>query len=59
METNVHLIEIYEADDGWRWRAKAENGEIVATGESHTRYEDAHRAAQGVFPNTLIISEGQ
>lgn len=28
----------------WRWRFKADNGEIVATGEGHTRREDAERA---------------
>lgn len=27
-----YLIETYEAPDGWRWRAVAVNGRIVATG---------------------------
>jgi uncharacterized protein YegP (UPF0339 family) len=50
MDTNVNEVEIYKADDGWRWRAKAGNGEIVATGESHGTAADAQRAAMGVFP---------
>ena len=34
-----------EGEEGqWRWRVKAGNGEIVATGEGHTRKEDARRA---------------
>lgn len=39
-------IETFQADDkSWRWRAVAANGEIVATGEGHTREADATRAA--------------
>ncbi len=33
---------------GWRWHLRGGNGEIVATGESHTRREDAERAFEGV-----------
>ena len=36
--------EIYEDVAGeWRWRVRAENGEIVAEGESYTRKHDALR----------------
>jgi uncharacterized protein YegP (UPF0339 family) len=28
---------------GWRFRIRAGNGEIVATSESYTRINDAHR----------------
>ena len=38
-------FEVYRAKDGWRWRLKASNGRIVATGEAHTRKADAIRAA--------------
>lgn len=44
-------VEIYESDiaqqassdgqDRFRWRVKASNGEIVASGEGYTRREDA------------------
>lgn len=43
----------------WRWRLRAGNGEIVATGESYTRKQDARRAIAdllntlGVFSKTL------
>lgn len=37
----------------WRWRLKADNGEIIATGESHTRREDAERAFRTVVATVL------
>lgn len=37
-------VQVYQDDAGeWRWRLKAENGEIVAVSESYTREDDAHR----------------
>lgn len=44
-------IEVYRADDGWRWRRKAGNGEIIASGEAHTRRPDARRAAERANPD--------
>lgn len=38
-------FEVYRAKDGYRWRLKAANGRIVATGEAHPRKADAVRAA--------------
>jgi uncharacterized protein YegP (UPF0339 family) len=39
-------IELHEARDGWRWRARHRNGNIVAdSGEAYTRECDALRAA--------------
>ncbi len=38
-------FEVYQSQDGWRWRLVAANGRIVATGEAHTRKQDAARAA--------------
>ena len=38
-------FEVYPAADGWRWRLRAANVRIVATGEAHTRKADAIRAA--------------
>lgn len=57
METNVKFLEVYKADDGFRWRALAGNNEIVATGESHTTSHDAKRAAEGVFPGIKVVIE--
>lgn len=55
MPTNVYEIEVYRSGDGWRWRAKAGNGEIVATGEQHGSFSDARRAASDVFPGVPIM----
>lgn len=56
MTTNATHVEVYEDDAGqWRWRALAANNEIVASGESHTRPEDAERAARGVFGQEIAV----
>lgn len=38
-------FEVYRARDGWRWRLRAANGRVVATGEAHPRKAGAARAA--------------
>jgi len=39
-------IETYKAKDGYRWRARAENGRILAdSGEAYTRFASVVRAA--------------
>ena len=38
-------FQIYRSKDGWRFRLKARNGRIVATGESHPSKANAERAA--------------
>jgi uncharacterized protein YegP (UPF0339 family) len=56
---NRTRVEFYEAsrDDvadpalakpEWRWRLRAANGEIVASGEGHASERDARRAFDGV-----------
>jgi uncharacterized protein YegP (UPF0339 family) len=55
----TYRCEVYKADDGWRWRRKADNGEIIATGESYTRKHDAKRSAERNFPDDFIREEGQ
>lgn len=38
-------VEFYkDAGKAWRWRLKAANGEIVASGEDHRSKRDAQRA---------------
>jgi len=34
-------IDLYEAGDGWRWRATGDNHEIIASGEAYSRKIDA------------------
>jgi uncharacterized protein YegP (UPF0339 family) len=36
--------ELYRATDGWRWRLRAANGEIVAAGEAYRNRGDCCRA---------------
>lgn len=49
----MDTIRIYQDDAGQhRWRRKASNGEIVASGESHLRRRDAQRAAQRANPDS-------
>jgi len=43
-------LEIYASKDGFRFRLKGRNGEIVAIGESYTRRRDAVRAARNLWP---------
>jgi uncharacterized protein YegP (UPF0339 family) len=50
-------VEIYQGPDGWRFRIKARNGEIVATGEAYVRRIDAIAAAQALVPGSTVIVE--
>lgn len=38
-------VEVFMASDGWRYRAKSANGEILHQSESYTRRVAAERAA--------------
>ena len=40
--------EIYEAKDGWRFRIKAGNGEVVATGEAYSSRDGAVKGVEAV-----------
>lgn len=40
---------IYQDEAGaWRWRLQAANNRVLASGESHTRKQDAERAVRTV-----------
>ena len=58
----MSALEIYESQEffdedltlpagkkEWRWRVKAGNGEIVASGEGYTTERDAHRGFLAAF----------
>lgn len=47
-------LEVYRADDGWRWRAVAGNHRIVDQGEAHPRKWNAKRAARAAHPGWRI-----
>jgi uncharacterized protein len=37
-------FELYRSGTEWRWRLKAGNGEIIASGEGYVNKEDCKRA---------------
>ncbi len=41
-------FEIYASSNGWRWRLKAGNGEVVATGEEYASKDGAVRGCEAV-----------
>lgn len=41
-------FEVYPSSKGWRWRLKAGNGEIVATGEEYSTKDGAVRGCEAV-----------
>lgn len=41
-------FEIYESGNGYRWRLKAGNGEIVATGQEYTTKDAAKQGCDAV-----------
>ena len=42
-------FEIYESGQGYRWRLKTSNGEIVATGEEYSSKEGAKKGCSAVI----------
>jgi uncharacterized protein YegP (UPF0339 family) len=48
-------IEVYRREDGqFGWRRRADNGNITAEGEAHTRKWNAKRAARKQFPSDPV-----
>lgn len=41
-------FEVYESKNGYRWRLKAGNGEVVAIGEEYTTKDGAKRGCEAV-----------
>jgi hypothetical protein len=41
-------FEVYQGKDGFRWRLKANNGEIVATGEAYQTEDGARKGCDAV-----------
>lgn len=53
----VVRIEVFQSADGWRWRMRARNGEIVAQSESYTRRESAEDTATMLTGAKLVLEE--
>lgn len=47
-------VEIYKADDGWRWRLKGANHQIMATGEAYTTKWGVRRAVKKIRPHSMV-----
>lgn len=47
-DVQVKSAEVYRAADGWRFRIKAANGEVIAMGEAYADKRDAFAAARGL-----------
>jgi uncharacterized protein YegP (UPF0339 family) len=41
-------FEVYQSKNGYRWRLKAGNGEVVATGEEYTTKDGAMKGCESV-----------
>jgi uncharacterized protein YegP (UPF0339 family) len=47
--------QVFERGDGWRFRIKAANGEVIATGESYVDKRDAIAAVEALVPEGTPI----
>lgn len=55
MSYEDHYAEVYQSEDGWRFRIKGANHEIMATGESYTTKASAITGVLRVHPGIDII----
>lgn len=57
MTAYPNTIRVYRARDGWRWRATARNGNIVAdSGQRYSTREHAWRAAKSFAGRPLVVA---
>lgn len=56
-------FEIYKSSKGYRWRLKAGNGEIVATGEEYSTKDSAIRGCEAVaraaFEAEIVVIDNE
>ena len=50
-------IELFEGKDGWRWRLRAANGEILATSEAYSSKDAAEETAE-ILEHGLLLGVG-
>lgn len=49
-------VEIYcDKKKQFRWRARAKNGEVIASSEGYTRKADAQRGGHRAFPDAKVV----
>jgi uncharacterized protein YegP (UPF0339 family) len=44
-------VEVYLSVDGWRFRVKAANGEVIAVGEAYADKRDCYAAVAALTPH--------
>jgi uncharacterized protein YegP (UPF0339 family) len=47
--------QVFQRSDGWRFRIKGANGEVLATGEAYKAKRDAVAAAKALVPAGVEI----
>lgn len=48
-------VEVYKSKNGYRWRAKSRNGQVIGQGEAYTRRSDAVRGARRAHPGAFVV----
>lgn len=57
MKRPAHM-HVYEAADGWRWRLKAQNGNVIAdSGQTYKSRRNARDAARMVAQVGIVMCE--
>jgi uncharacterized protein YegP (UPF0339 family) len=52
-----YTVSVYEAKDGWRWRVKASNGNVVAdSGEAYENRVDCEDIAHALFDRNPSVA---
>jgi len=46
--------EVFKGRDGWRWRLRGRNGEVVPQSQRYSRKHDAKRGVQRVAPEATL-----
>lgn len=56
MNLYTHVLTVYKAADGWRWRLRSINGRTVAdSGEAYARKRNAQKAAISLCHMTIRL----
>lgn len=48
-------LEVFKSKDGWRWRLRAGNHEVISIGEAYGRRHDAVRGAKRAHPRVRVV----
>lgn len=58
--TRPARMHVYEARDGWRWRLKAQNGNVIAdSGQRYATRRNAIKAARMVATTGIVMADGE